>query len=324
MKNILKTTAILLTMGLATFLTACSDNKNDQDKKADDAAPVSEQKEETQKMTDENAFKAENLAYLENNKTVEGVVVTDSGLQYRVIDSGDGKTPAPTDIVTVHYAGRLIDGSEFDSSYKRGEPAQFPVNRVIPGWVEAIQLMQVGDKWELTIPADLAYGPEGAGDVIPGDATLVFDVELLGVRTEEEARADAEAQLEAFKNQNAEYLAQNAKQDGVTVTESGLQYRVIEEGEGKAPSETSDVTVHYAGKLINGAEFDSSYKRGQPAQFPLNRVIRGWTEGLQLMKEGSKYEFFIPYDIAYGENGSRSIPPYATLIFTVELISVDS
>ncbi|MEX0298223.1 MAG: FKBP-type peptidyl-prolyl cis-trans isomerase, partial [Kordiimonas sp.] len=122
------------------------------------------------------------------------------------------------------------------------------------------------------------------------------------------------------------FLENNAKQDGIKVTESGLQYRVIEEGNGeKSPTASSQVTVHYAGKLIDGSEFDSSYKRGEPASFPLNGVIGGWTEGLQLMKEGDKFEFFLPYELGYGARGSgRNIPPFATLIFTVELISVDS
>lgn len=265
------------------------------------------------------------LAYLEENKKKEGVIVTDSGLQYRVIESGDGATPQASDIVTVHYAGRLVDGTEFDSSYKRGAPAQFPAGRLIQGWTEALLLMSVGDKWELTIPSDIAYGEAGAGGVIPGGATLVFDIELLDAKSEAEMRAEQEAAMETFKNAQFTFLDENAKEDGVSVTESGLQYKVLTEGDGKCPSATSQVTVHYEGKLINGEIFDSSYRRGETIQFGLNQVIPGWTEGLQLMKEGSTYELYIPYSIGYGERGSGgSIPPYATLIFKVELISVDS
>jgi len=132
-------------------------------------------------------------------------------------------------------------------------------------------------------------------------------------------------QMEKLKTMQADFLKENDKKDGVHVTDSGLQYKVITEGTGKSPSPTSNVTVNYEGKLTNGTVFDSSYKRGQPASFPLDRVIKGWTEGLQLMKEGGKYEFFLPYNLAYGEHGAGAgIPPYATLIFTVELISVDS
>ena len=127
------------------------------------------------------AAKAEGEAFLAANKTKEGVKVTASGLQYKVIKSGSGKTPAATNEVTVHYAGTLINGTEFDSSIKRGEPATFPVNGVIAGWTEALQLMKEGDKWMLYIPYNLAYGERGAGGQIPPFATLIFEVELLKV-----------------------------------------------------------------------------------------------------------------------------------------------
>ena len=119
------------------------------------------------------------------------------------------------------------------------------------------------------------------------------------------------------------FLEANRKNPGVHVTDSGLQYVVEKEGTGKQPTATSEVTVHYTGKLLDGTVFDSSINRGEPATFPLNRVIPGWTEGLQLMKEGAKYTFFIPSDLAYGPTGiPNAIPPHSTLIFDVELISV--
>lgn len=122
---------------------------------------------------------------------------------------------------------------------------------------------------------------------------------------------------------NAAFLAENAKKPGVKITASGLQYRVIKAGAGKQPGPTSTVTVHYAGKMIDGSEFDSSIARGEPATFPLTNVIAGWTEGLQLMREGERVEFVIPADIAYGPEGKGSIPPDQTLVFQVELIKVE-
>ena len=119
------------------------------------------------------------------------------------------------------------------------------------------------------------------------------------------------------------FLADNAKKEGVVTTESGLQYMVLTEGSGKHPAATDRVKGHYEGRLIDGTVFDSSYRRGEPATFPLNGVIAGWTEGLQLMGEGAKFRFFIPYNLAYGARGAgESIPPYAALVFDVELIEV--
>lgn len=126
--------------------------------------------------------KAEGVKFLADNKAKPGVKATASGLQYKVITEGKGKTPKATDTVSTHYRGTLISGKEFDSSYKRGEPAEFPVNGVIKGWTEALQLMKEGAKWQLFIPADLAYGERGAGQDIGPNSTLIFDIELLSVK----------------------------------------------------------------------------------------------------------------------------------------------
>jgi len=123
------------------------------------------------------------------------------------------------------------------------------------------------------------------------------------------------------KKEGEDFLVKNAERPEVTTTPSGLQYEVLVAAEGPKPTSTTSVTVHYVGKLLSGEMFDSSVDRGQPATFPLNRVIPGWTEGLQLMSTGAKYRFFIPYDLAYGSRGAgASIPPYSTLIFDVELL----
>lgn len=133
----------------------------------------------------------------------------------------------------------------------------------------------------------------------------------------------AEEQAAAAKAEGENFLAKNAKKPGVKTLPSGLQYEVLREGNGRKPSATDEVECHYEGTLINGQVFDSSYRRGETATFGLNQVIKGWTEGLQLMQEGAKYRFFIPYNLAYGEQGAgQAIPPYAALIFDVELIKV--
>lgn len=147
---------------------------------------------------------------------------------------------------------------------------------------------------------------------------------LLAYQKEQEEKfvQDMQSKAEDNKTKGAAFLAENAKKEGVKVTDSGLQYKVITAGTGKSPKATDVVEVNYEGKLIDGTVFDSSYERGEPIEFPLNQVIAGWTEGLQLMKEGGKYEFYIPSDIAYGEAGNQGIDPNSTLIFTVELLEV--
>ena len=128
----------------------------------------------------------------------------------------------------------------------------------------------------------------------------------------------------AAKADGEKFLAENAKREGVKVTASGLQYEILEPSLGQKPKATDTVRVHYEGTLIDGTVFDSSYRRGESISFPLNGVIAGWTEGLQLMSIGSKYKFYIPYQLAYGERGAgQSIPPYAALIFTVELLGIE-
>ena len=131
----------------------------------------------------------EGKAFLEANAKKPGVKVLPSGLQYKVITEGSGTSPKATDVVKTHYRGTLINGKEFDSSYARKEPAEFPVNGVIKGWTEALQLMKPGAKWQLFIPSDLAYGPQGAGADIGPNATLIFEVELLSVKTSDSAKS---------------------------------------------------------------------------------------------------------------------------------------
>jgi len=148
------------------------------------------EKEEAAKKAEEN--KATGEAFLKENGAKEGVVTLASGLEYKILTPGTGKSPKATDRVKVHYTGTLIDGKKFDSSYDRDQPATFGVNQVIPGWTEALQLMKEGGKWQLAIPSDLAYGPNGRPGTIPGNSVLLFDVELLEVLATEPAKAEPE------------------------------------------------------------------------------------------------------------------------------------
>ena len=175
---------------------------------------------------------------------------------------------------------------------------------------------------------DIEMVKKGVADALAGNpeldqAAIQTALQELQKEHQELDAAKRADEGKEFLEQGEAFLAENAKKDGIQTTESGLQYEVLTQGEGEKPAATDTVTVHYTGTLIDGTKFDSSVDRGQPASFPLNRVIPGWTEGVQLMNVGSKYRFYIPYNLAYGENGTGSIPPFSTLIFDVELISIE-
>jgi len=236
---------------------------------------------------------------------------SESGLAWTVLQPGEGdKHPKEWDIVTVNYTGWTTDGRMFDSSIKRGKPAEFPLNRVIKGWTEGVQLMVPGEKRRFWIPGDLAYGETKSNDPHaafgPPRGMLVFDVELIDFK-------EAPKPPETPKDVAA--IPKNAKK-----TESGLGSRVLEKGTGKEhPKANSVVTVHYTGWTTDGKMFDSSIVRGAPATFGLNQVIKGWTEGLQLMVEGEKRRIWIPEELAYQGRPGR---PAGMLVFDVELIEI--
>lgn len=170
---------------------------------------------------------------------------------------------------------------------------------------------------------DLEIFNKAITDAFNGKESALTDEQIQAVGKAYEERKVKEAADKATKNkaEGDKFLAENKTKEGVKTTASGLQYKVITEGAGKSPKATDTVIVHYEGKLIDGKVFDSSYERGMPAQFAVNEVIKGWTEGLQLMKEGGKYEFYIPSELAYGEAGNPMIEPNSVLIFTVELLN---
>ena len=170
---------------------------------------------------------------------------------------------------------------------------------------------------------------QAINDVLKGNELKVSHREAQTIvqdyfqKQEQKLQAERAEKGKAHKEAGEKFLAENGKKAEVVTLPSGLQYQVLKEGNGKKPSAKDTVMCHYEGTLIDGTVFDSSYQRGEPATVPLQQVIAGWTEGLQLMQEGAKYRFFIPYTLGYGENGAgQSIPPYATLIFDVELVAV--
>lgn len=244
-----------------------------------------------------------------SDKSQDETITTPSGLQYVITKKGDGIRPKKGDKVVVHYTGKLADGSVFDSSVERGKPFSFKLGagQVIKGWDEGIALLQVGDKATFTIPSELGYGERGSPPVIPANATLIFEVELIDV-------------VEKVVPKSFDV----AGKDTVT-TKSGLKYIMVKEGTGVQPENGKQVFVHYTGYLQDGTIFDSSIKRGQPLPFKLGtgRVIKGWDEGVALLKVGGKTRLIIPSNLAYGEKGYPGlIPPNATLTFDVELVDV--
>lgn len=224
---------------------------------------------------------------------------TTSGLATKVLKPGAGKQhPAPADLVTVHYTGWTTDGKMFDSSLSNSEPVRFPVNRVIKGWGEGVQLMTKGEKRRLWIPQELAYN----GTAGRPAGMLVFDIELIEI---EASPSTPPSDVKA--------APADAKR-----TPSGLAYKSIREGKGGAhPKATSTVTVHYTGWTTDGKMFDTSVEKGQPISFPLNGVIEGWSEGVQLMTLGEKMRFWIPEKLAY-----KGQEPKGLLVFDVELLAI--
>jgi peptidylprolyl isomerase len=225
---------------------------------------------------------------------------TASGLASKVLQKGTGdQRPSTQEMVVVHYTGWTTDGKSFDSSVARGKPNTFPVGGLIKGFTEGLQLMTVGEKRRLWIPQELAYRGQ------PGRPAgmLVFDVELLEILPDPYVAPPDVAGPPS-----------DAKR-----TPSGLAYKVLRPGKGSGnPRRDSRVTVHYTGWTTDGKMFDSSLKNGRPATFGLDEVIKGWTEGVQLMTEGEKTRFWIPQRLAYeGKAGA----PAGMLVFDIELLS---
>ena len=224
-----------------------------------------------------------------------------SGLASKVVTPGKSEErPTPTDVVTVHYTGWTTDGQMFDSSRARGTPSMFPLNRVMAGWRECVQLMVVGETRRCWLPEELAY----RGQAGRPRGTVVFDIELVDAR-----RAPNVAPPDVA-----------GPPDDAKRTPSGLAYKVLKPGTGvRRPSQFQRVLVHYTGWTTDGKMFDSTVAKGMPVTLSLDNVIRGWTEGIQLMVEGERTRFWIPQTLAYkGEAGA----PRGMLVFDVDLIAI--
>jgi FKBP-type peptidyl-prolyl cis-trans isomerase len=234
---------------------------------------------------------------------------TASGLASKVlVKRKGGDHPGPYDRITVHYTGWTSGGRTFDSSIPTGEPATRALDTAIPGWVEGVQLMVKGEKRRFWLPAELAYGERSTRPDQPAGA-VVFDIELVDfVSMPEPPQVPpdvAAAPADAKK------------------TASGLAYKIIKRGQGKLrPAATSTVEVHYSGWTPDGKMFDSSVARGKPTSFPLDSVIKGWTEGVQLMAVGDKARFWIPGKLAYGDKPARGGAPAGPLVFDIELLAI--
>lgn len=262
------------------------------------------------------------------------------GFYYTVAAAGSDRKPQAGDYVKVHYTGTLLDGTKFDSSLDRNEPIEFQIGKgsVIPGWDKGIALFGKGGKGTLYLPAALAYGERGAGKVIPPNADLIFEVEVLDIKTEQEyqnnrkaeqdQRAAAQKMAAAQQIETDKKLIEDyAKANNLTLkqTPSGLYYLLSKEGTGKQAEAQKTVKVHYTGMLLDGKKFDSSLDRNEPIEFKLGvgQVIKGWDEGIALFREGSKGTLLIPSGMAYGPRAVGGvIPANAVLRFDIELIEV--
>lgn len=236
-------------------------------------------------------------------------VKTSSGLQYEDTQVGHGPEASAGELVQVHYRGFLQNGTMFDSSVRRGQPFQFPLGKrqVIAGWDEGVAGMKVGGKRILVIPPHLGYGRQGAGGVIPPNAVLTFEVELLGLQT-----------LPELPKAPAKVL-------NYQTLSTGLEYAILAPATGREAKLWDTVAVHYTGWLEDGTRFDSSIPRGQALEFTLGQrqVISGWEEGIRGMNVGEKRQLRIPPSLGYGRRGAGNvIPPNATLIFDVELVDI--
>lgn len=246
-------------------------------------------------------------SFLRSNYEKPGVFTTSSGLQYEIITEGEGdRLPVDADLVTIHYRATKLDGTEFASSLS-GDPVDVYPGTLIEGWREGLKLMAVGDKYKFYLPYQLGFGINKTDDLDPF-SVIIYEIELFHINKTEQEGID--------------FLAANKLKDEITETDSGLQYEVITEGTGGYANDDNFVRVHYHGTLLDGTVFDSTTERGSSVILGLKSLIEGFSEGVKLMKVGSKYKFYLPYEIAYEDRGQPGIPPYSMLTFEIELLEI--
>ncbi|MBW6460165.1 MAG: FKBP-type peptidyl-prolyl cis-trans isomerase [Bacteroidales bacterium] len=264
---------------------------------------------------------------------------TASGVYYIETKKGKGLSPLPEYYVSAHFTVYLLNGDKLFSTIDRGEPIEFRYGNQFenPGFQEALGFMKEGGKANAIVPSSMAFGAQGAGNgIVPPFSSLYYDIELVDVITPEEwekKQSDRDSQKQADmakKERDEEVVLQKFLKDNniipTTTLPGGLIYIEKEAGTGSQPTEGQKVKVHYTGKLIDGKVFDSSTDRGEPLEFVIGRgaVIEGWDKGIPLMKTGGKATLIVPSKMGYKDQGAGNIiPPYATLIFDVELVSVE-
>jgi peptidylprolyl isomerase len=303
----------LLVVLLIVLLAACGPAGSPEELATEDARPTNTRPVPTEApptvAADSESDATENLPSFDFGDIDESeFTTTESGLRYAIVEEGSGTEAEAGNIVQVHYTGRLEDGTQFDSSLDRGQPIQFALGsgRVIPGWDEGIALLREGDQARFIVPPDLGYGATGSGGVIPPDATLIFDLELVRVLPPSPAAPTA------------------VDEGDYVTTDSGLKYYDIVEGTGPTPEPGQLATVQYTLWLEDGTKLDSSFDSGQALVYQVGagQLFPGLEEGIATMKVGGQRQLVIPSELAFGATGSGPIPPDATIIFEVELESI--
>jgi len=273
--------------------------------------------------------------YIATNKLGTQVKKTASGLYYVITKKGTGPNAKSGQTVSMNYEGSLLDGTKFDSNldpaFKHVEPFKFPLGqgRVIKGWDEGIAMLNKGAKAKLLIPSRLAYGSRAAGEKIPANSVLVFDVEMIEATDPVQAQDPAAGTGDVVDEEKAiaEYIKANNLMKNIKRTPSGLYYVIKEKGEGAKPTNGQTVSMNYTGSLLNGSLFDSNvdpqFKHVSPFDFPLGqgRVIKGWDEGIALLNVGTKAKLIIPSRLGYGARAmGAKIPANSVLVFDVEVL----